>query len=256
MLTSENLDPKQPGIYQISDGKGFFYIGSSLKPLRRWRQHAHELRRGTHHSPYLQNIARKHGVESLTFETLLNAPPGMLQGLEQALITSWKPELNGIAVVGPRLMHTDPVYRERLKASLAKANARPEYRANRVSANPQKKAIRCLNDGLEFVSGGEAAKHYGVTSGSVSACTTGTIHQTIGGLRFEFCDGTTPPHGPGRKVCPVVCIETGEIYPSILGAAKAMKVTAAALRFAIAKGTRSAGMRWALVPPSASGPQS
>lgn len=253
MLTSENHDPKKPGIYQISDGKGLFYIGSSIKPARRWRQHAHELRRGTHHSPRLQNVASKHGLEALTFKTLLNAPPEMLQSLEQVLITHWTPEFNAISVVGPRQMHVDPTYRERLKEGLAKANARPEYRANRIAANPQKKAVRCLNDGLEFVSAGEAARHYGVTSGSVSACTTGASHKTAAGLRFELCDGSTPPPGPGKKMSPVVCVETGEVYPSTLGAAKAKGVSPAALRFAIARGTRSAGVRWAFLSPEAQG---
>lgn len=55
-------------IYCIISPSGKMYIGSAVDYKKRWRDHAYELRRGTHHSKKLQNAWNKYG--SLKYEIL------------------------------------------------------------------------------------------------------------------------------------------------------------------------------------------
>jgi hypothetical protein len=233
-----------PGVYRITDPKGRSYIGSSLRPQRRWVQHRCELRKGRHHSPALQAVANKYGLEALEFVMLFNASADELEQAEQNLLDTLRPELNAIYQAGPGRMHRDPTYRENLKAALAEANRDPSYRERRIAANPQKKSVRCENDGRVFVSASAAAKEYGLTSGVVSACATGTTVQTKGGLVFRYVEA--PALVRTSRLCktPVRCIETGCEYPSVWEAAKAAGVTRGAINAAVKNGWRAGGYTW------------
>lgn len=63
-----NVFPKYPGVYAIVHLKsGRRYIGSATNIYNRWRDHRSQLRRGVHHSPWLQNAWRKFGENAFVF---------------------------------------------------------------------------------------------------------------------------------------------------------------------------------------------
>lgn len=64
-------DPKLPGIYAIRNTiSGRCYIGSATNIDARWRVHRCILKRGTHHSSWLQRSWNKHGPDRFVFEVL------------------------------------------------------------------------------------------------------------------------------------------------------------------------------------------
>ena len=59
------------GIYRIRNLiNEKIYIGSAVDFVVRWRVHLHQLRRGIHHSKYLQNSWNKHGKKKFVFEII------------------------------------------------------------------------------------------------------------------------------------------------------------------------------------------
>jgi group I intron endonuclease len=65
-------NPRSGVIYTIACSEnGKTYIGSTMRsPRQRWLEHLHHLRKGKHHSRYLQHAYSKHGEESLTFSVV------------------------------------------------------------------------------------------------------------------------------------------------------------------------------------------
>lgn len=65
-------DSRQGAIYTITcSANGKTYVGSTIRtPRQRWLEHLHHLRKGKHHSRYLQHAYSKHGEESLTFSVV------------------------------------------------------------------------------------------------------------------------------------------------------------------------------------------
>lgn len=81
------------GVYQIRniiDGK--IYIGSAIHFRLRWQGHVKALRKGYHHSIYLQRAWNKYGEENFVFEILLVCEPTKEELLyyEQAALDSYK----------------------------------------------------------------------------------------------------------------------------------------------------------------------
>lgn len=59
------------GIYRIvCTLTGKQYLGSTCNIARRWSEHRRQLRKGTHHSPLLQNAWNKYGSDAFQFEAL------------------------------------------------------------------------------------------------------------------------------------------------------------------------------------------
>lgn len=60
------------GVYRIShDESGHYYYGSSTDCSKRKRVHLRSLKKGTHHSVYLQRVVNKYGSEGLRFTFLM-----------------------------------------------------------------------------------------------------------------------------------------------------------------------------------------
>lgn len=58
-----------PSIYQIRCvPMSKVYVGSAINPRKRWWSHIHALRKGTHHSSYLQRAWNKYGEDAFVFE--------------------------------------------------------------------------------------------------------------------------------------------------------------------------------------------
>ena len=71
--------PDSPGVYQIRCKRnGKFYVGSAVNLRTRWDTHRRDLRRGSHHNPYLQLAWKLYG--EINFE-LVVLPFGFLPHL-------------------------------------------------------------------------------------------------------------------------------------------------------------------------------
>ena len=65
-------------IYAIECRKnGRTFVGHSADPLRRWRNHRHQMRRGSHHTPTMLADWRKHGASAFALRVLEALPHTM-----------------------------------------------------------------------------------------------------------------------------------------------------------------------------------
>lgn len=86
---------KKPGIYRILntiDEK--FYIGSAKDLHIRLHLHKSKLKKGIHHSRYLQNSFNKYGAEAFKFEILEECSHEILLEREQHYIDTLDPQYN------------------------------------------------------------------------------------------------------------------------------------------------------------------
>ena len=91
-------------VYKIENLKSsHFYIGSAEDFKARRRGHLHQLRKGKHHSPYLQRAFNKYGEDWLQFTVIEHsiADSKLLEG-EQYYIDTLKPQYNIAKVAGSR----------------------------------------------------------------------------------------------------------------------------------------------------------
>lgn len=83
------------GIYSITNAvNGHRYVGSAVNLSGRWRVHKCALRRGAHHSSYLQNAWNKYGEGTLVFEVLEECGPEFLTSMEQLWMNWLAPAYN------------------------------------------------------------------------------------------------------------------------------------------------------------------
>lgn len=81
------------GIYKITNIiNQKCYIGSSKNITKRWYEHKRRLRKGTHHSEYLQRSFNKYGEENFIFTVLELCEPNELLVFEQRYFDEIKPE--------------------------------------------------------------------------------------------------------------------------------------------------------------------
>lgn len=96
------------GVYVIEQiGTDRCYVGSSQAIHNRWYQHRLYLRRGKHHSEFLQRAWDKHGKDAFEFRVLEKCEPNDLEAKEQQYIDALKPEFNGLVVIRPRKLHPE-----------------------------------------------------------------------------------------------------------------------------------------------------
>ncbi len=92
------------GIYEIVNTvNGKRYVGSSVNLRKRWDGHRFKLRKGAHHSPYMQASWNKYGEASFVFRPLLICDQANLLVYEQILIDGMRPEFNVLQTAGSRL---------------------------------------------------------------------------------------------------------------------------------------------------------
>jgi len=95
--TATEEDLAQAGIYCIKNTiNGNTYVGSSIHIKRRMRNHLEGLKKGKHHSAYLQNSYAKHGLGVFSFYILefVNDTTTVLLEREQFWIDFLQPEYN------------------------------------------------------------------------------------------------------------------------------------------------------------------
>lgn len=90
------------GIYKIvNKSNGKFYIGSAVSFKERWKKHKKDLRKGTHHSKYLQRAWNNYGEESFLFIVIEYVENKLkLINREQYYIDSLSPHYNVCKIAG------------------------------------------------------------------------------------------------------------------------------------------------------------
>ena len=85
--------------------------------------------------------------------------------------------------------HTDEV-RERLREH-AQRNIHLFEQYQNMGPASQARPVRCLDDGFEYKSASEAARHYKVSrSALIELCLKQKYRRTVGGFRFEYVEGS------------------------------------------------------------------
>lgn len=123
-----SLTQKTSGIYQICNTiNGHCYIGSSVDIQHRWSDHKHRLRKGVHHSQYLQRAFNKYGEDAFEFSVIETCLVPVLILREQYYIDKLNPEYNIVQTAGSALgmKHTDAA---RKKMSVAKTGLMVGYK--------------------------------------------------------------------------------------------------------------------------------
>ena len=97
------------GIYQIVNTvNNKRYIGSAVNLKKRENEHFAHLRRGVHHSPYLQRSYDLHGRDAFVFEILMYTPRDWCIEIEQIMLDALHPEYNLSIKAGSRLGAPQP----------------------------------------------------------------------------------------------------------------------------------------------------
>lgn len=165
-----------PGIYKIVNSKnGKFYIGSSVNIRKRKHVHFSALKKGNHHSQYLQNAWNKYGESAFTFEVLELCEKEALLTREQYYMDEYKPQYNIAPIAGNCLgiKRSKTVVERMSEHQLQKTNKRVgQYD---LSNN----LIR------EFRSAIDAAKFLGKDRTCICKCCNG-IHKTVYGYIWKY----------------------------------------------------------------------
>lgn len=86
------------------------YVGSTSNDFKyRYWQHLNLLRKGRHHSKYLQRSWNNHKSSSFEFRTIAECPPSYCLKLEQWFIDTIKPVYNNTAIAGSLLGYRHPI---------------------------------------------------------------------------------------------------------------------------------------------------
>lgn len=89
------------GIYRIRNlSTGDEYVGSAVNIKKRWAEHTRLLRKGQHHSRYLQNAWNVYGECVFSFEVLAYCCEGLLLRVEQLAIDTLNPRYNMCRIAG------------------------------------------------------------------------------------------------------------------------------------------------------------
>lgn len=113
-------DLKMSGIYEIVNrANGKRYIGSAKSFARRWAVHRCNLRKGKHHSTYLQSAWNKYGEANFEFRILNTCDVSELVAAEQEAIDTIRPEYNMSPTAGSTIgVEFSPERRAKISAAL------------------------------------------------------------------------------------------------------------------------------------------
>lgn len=136
-------DVDSSGIYQIRNTQtGRLYIGSAKSFRVRWTKHKNDLRRGRHHSAYLQRSWNRRGEEAFAFEVIEACEASYLLVREQAWLDALRPAYN-ISPTAGNCLGVKHSAATKLKHTLAmKGRKFPEAAAKRtgMKRTPEQRA--------------------------------------------------------------------------------------------------------------------
>lgn len=189
------------GIYSIVGPRGRLYIGQTHSFSRRWMEHRSALRGDRHHCAALQHSWNKHGEEAFQFEPMFVVPESCRDTVEQ----KWF-DMLGRSLYNSALDVLSP-------ARGRKASA--ETRA-KMSASHKGQPHGPMSDETKSkISAARIGKYKGPESPFFGK-----------NKSLEHCAKLSEA-GKGKGIgslnpvaCPVICVETGECFPTYTAAAK------------------------------------
>lgn len=125
------------GVYSITNTiTGAQYIGSSKNIKRRWERHREDLKRGAHHSTYMQRSYVKYGATVFVFKVIVVCDKDTALVIEQHALDKWKPKYNtSTTATHPTLsMEARTRIGEKVRASVTEE--RRKTLADKLRANP------------------------------------------------------------------------------------------------------------------------
>ena len=125
---------------------GSLYVGSAVNFKNRWERHVKDLKKGTHHSIYLQRAWERYGSEAFEFRVILQCAPDRLIVHEQGAIDFLKPVYNMSPTAGSSrgVKHT-PEARANMSAAAKGKTVSAETRAKlSVAAKGRVFSPECL----------------------------------------------------------------------------------------------------------------
>lgn len=132
---------RKSGVYEIRNTtNNKRYIGSSKDLAERFRRHKRDLRRGKHHSRYLQRAWNKYGEEAFVFNLLEFRPAEKLMNAEDLYLLLSTPEYNtNLAASSSAGTKSSEETKAKIGAAIRKLGIRPpestwKDRRKRVSA--------------------------------------------------------------------------------------------------------------------------
>src|SRR6185437_1678011 len=228
-----------------SDGE---YVGATKHSLeRRRKEHISAATRGNGGCRVFCAAIVKYGPDEFAWSILhdgLTLEEAM--NLEKKEIAARRPRYNitagGIGMIGiPRT----PEWRAKISASNLGRKMTPEQVAKAKAARPLDKGFKsvvCLEDRRLFESINSAAKYYGTSPHSISSCLHGHQNRSCGkhfallgalpsGEEISFIlsqrakrETQSRENVRLARSRPIVCLETGEIFPSSTAASLAFGV--------------------------------
>jgi len=208
---SGNNHVKYCGIYKIRNTQNQkVYIGSSSNIKTRWRQHRYQLKKGEHHSTYLQRSWNKHGQESFAFEIIEQCSKEVLKNREQHYIDTLAPGYNEnlIAHRPPSFNELSPELQEQVREKKrATAHRRIAEGTAPSMPKPIKRICILTKETKEYTSAEEAVQE-GFSQQSISAC---CLHKknTYANYYWRFVGDNTPlPKVKRLQFIPIVRISS------------------------------------------------
>lgn len=124
------------GIYKILNTlTGDFYIGSSKRIEKRWKEHINELTKNKHYNPILQRAWNKYKQENFIFELIIECPPEKLLDVEDSFLEKLpKYNIATKATGGDRL--TNHPNKKEILRKMSKANSgvnNPNFRGKTIT---------------------------------------------------------------------------------------------------------------------------
>jgi group I intron endonuclease len=194
------------GIYTITSPSGKFYIGSTTVSFHvRWRSHKNRLRAKTHGNAVLQAAWDKYGEANMIFEVYLRCEKHECREWEQAAIDIMCPAYNIAKNVDKSFLgcrHTDET-----RALLSRLKTGHKLTPEQLARHGQSRiGIPLTEDHKRNISRGNT----GVKKSPASAESRARRSAAQKG-KFLGAESS--------RARPVQCVETGEIFISILDAA-------------------------------------
>lgn len=173
------------GIYRILNTKnGDYYIGSSKRIEKRWKEHINDLTKQKHYNQILQRAWNKYGKDVFKFELILECSPEKLLDVENTFLNIL-PKYNICSVSGGGDTISNHPNREEIIKKISKASSGSnnsnyqgkhitlDWRINQSISNskvPIKLTHKDTKEEFIFSNSKQAAIFVGCSSGQIRNC--------------------------------------------------------------------------------------
>lgn len=192
------------GIYTISSPSGRLYVGSASSFKRRWAKHLTDLRKGVHHSPALQRAYAKYGESALKFQKVALCPIYDLLIVEQEFIDRLRPEYNVCRKAGSTIGLKLGPFSQEHRDKIGRA-----HKGKKLSIE------QCQKIGETHKGKTLSQRHRSI----LRECSSGASNPFFGKKHTKETLDRVSGWNHHSSV-PVVCVETGQVFPSFEAATK------------------------------------